>query len=445
MRDIFNSFKQYIKAQGLFHPADRILLAVSGGVDSVVMCELFHRAEYDFGIAHCNFQLRGKESEEDEKFVNKLSEKYGKPFFVKRFDTKNSAKKNGISIQMAARELRYEWFEKVRKSEDYDYIAVAQHKDDETETLMINLIRGTGIAGFHGIYPKNNFIIRPLLFATRDEIEKFARKVKLPFREDSSNRELKYIRNKIRHQVIPILKEINPNLEETITQNIDKIREVEQIYKERIKEKRKEIVVEQDNKTLIPIKKLKSLESAKSYLYEFLRDYGYTSSVVDDIIASLDGIPGKQFFSATHRLVKDRNELIISKNKNAEDVDIEIKQGQTIINYPITLHIKEIANDDNFEISKDKNIACLDQGKLQFPLKLRRWKKGDVLYPLGMDKRKKLSDFFIDNKIPITEKENIFVLESGGKIVWIAGHRIDDRFKITKETEMVYLMELLYC
>jgi len=222
-------FKKFVQKEKLFSADDKILLAVSGGVDSVVMCELFHKAGFNFGVAHCNFCLRDLESDEDEQFVKELSGKYGAGFHSKRFETEKNAKKNGISIQMAARELRYNWFEKLRTTKNYDYIAVAHHKDDEIETFLINLIRGTGIAGLHGIRTKNNFIVRPLLFATKSEIEKFAQKAKLSFRNDSSNQELKYVRNKIRHSIIPILKEINPNLEETIAQNINKIRDVEEI------------------------------------------------------------------------------------------------------------------------------------------------------------------------------------------------------------------------
>ena len=439
---MLQSFKKFIQKEKLFNANDKILLAVSGGIDSVVMCELFHQAGCNFGIAHCNFGLRGPESDEDEKFAKALSGKYGAGFHSERFKTEIYAKENGISIQMAARELRYNWFEKLRKTKNYDYTAVAHHKDDEIETYLINLIRGTGIAGFHGIHTKNNFIVRPLLFATKNEIEKFAQKTKLSFRNDSSNQELKYTRNKIRHSIIPLLKEINPNLEETIAQNIVKIRDVEQIYREHISEKRKKVITEQQGIVMIPIEKLKALNPLRTYLFEFLNVYNFNATVIDDIISSLDGISGKQFFSSTHRLLKNRDELIITKIADTNETEREIHEGQRVIDYPVSMKMRKIVNNTDFEMPENENVACLDYNILQFPLKLRKWKKGDAFYPLGMNGSKKLSDFFIDNKVPISEKENIFVIESGRKIFWIVGHRIDDRFKITKATENIYLVEL---
>jgi len=440
---MLQSFKKFVQKEKLFRADDKILLAVSGGVDSVVMCELFHQAGFNFGVAHCNFGLRGLESDEDEQFVKALSGKYGVGFHAERFETEIYAKENGVSIQMAARELRYNWFEKLRKTKNYDCIAVAHHKDDEIETFLINLIRGTGIAGFHGIHPKNNFIVRPLMFTTKNEIEKFAQKVKLSFRNDSSNQELKYKRNKIRHSIIPILKEINPNLEETIAQNIGKIRDVEQIYRDHISEKRKEVVTERGENAVMLIEKLKALTPLQTYLFEFLNSYNFGSTIIDDIISSLDGISGKQFFSSTHRLLKNRDELIITKLVDTEEAEREIPEGQRVIDYPLKMKMNQIANNTDFEIPENEHIASLDYDKLKFPLKLRKWKKGDAFFPLGMNSSKKLSDFFIDNKVPINEKENIFVIESEGKIIWIVGHRIDNRYKITETTENIYLVELL--
>ena len=247
---MLQSFKKFILNEKLFNADDKILLAVSGGVDSVVMCELFNRANYDFGIAHCNFQLRGKESDEDEEFIRQMAEKYGKPLFIKSFDTENYTKEKGISIQMAARELRYDWFEEVRISEGYSSIAVAHHKDDQIETFFINLIRGTGIAGLHGIYPRQGKIIRPLLFSSKKDILNFAKKEGIAYRTDSSNQSLKYLRNSIRHSIIPALKQINPEIEKTMTETILKIRDVELIYRDRIEEKKKEIIKTVNNNIL---------------------------------------------------------------------------------------------------------------------------------------------------------------------------------------------------
>ena len=471
---MLQSFQKFIQKENLFSRGDKILLAVSGGVDSVVMCELFHKSYYDIGIAHCNFGLRGRYSDKDEKFVKALSGKYKVMFHSVKFKTERYAQKKDISIQMAARELRYSWFEKLRKKKKYKYIAVAHHKDDETETFLINLIRGTGIAGFHGIHTKNNFIVRPMLFATKNEIEEFARETKLSFRYDKSNQELKYTRNKIRHSIIPILKEINPNIEKTISDNIAKIKDVEQIYRKRVNEERKKVVKERDKVAIISIKKLKALGPLKTYLFEFLRVYNFSDSIVKDIISSLDGISGKQFFSSTHRLLKNRDELIITKIATHNKEEREISENRMYLDYPVMMKMRKIVNTtpnplfiggeiDNNTFRRYGNagyknwvfpshlwlggklggVACLDYNKLKFPLKLRRWKKGDAFYPFGMKGRKKLSDFFIDSKISRNEKENIFVIESDGKIVWIAGHRIDNRFRITKTTENIYLVELL--
>lgn len=443
----------YIKKEELFSPSEKILLAVSGGIDSVVMCELFHKANLNFGIAHCNFQLRGVESDEDELFVEKLAEKYAVPFHRVSFDTSVHAKKNKLSIQVAARQLRYNWFEEVRKQFTYKFIATAHHRGDSIETFFINLIRGTGISGLHGILPKQGKIIRPLLFTNKNEIELFSKKNKLKHREDSSNSSDKYVRNKIRHQVIPVLKELNPNLEETINNDIQHLRDVEIIFKKDIENKRIKIVKQEKKHLTISIQKLKKLFPCSIYLFEFLKPYNFNSTVVNEIIESLDAESGKQFFSETHRLIKDREILILESRDKNQDARTKIidpgkkfivkkNQKNLIINDFELSFSSEIQNPKS-RIIKSPSIACLDFEKLEFPLEIRKWEKGDFFYPLGMKGKKLVSDFFIDKKLSLSQKENIWLLTSKGKTVWIIGQRIDDRFKITDKTLKIYFVKIV--
>lgn len=445
---MLNLFTTYIKKEKLFSKTDNILLTVSGGIDSVVMCELFHKAGLKFGIAHCNFQLRGDESEGDENFVEELAEKYRVQFHSVSFDTSAFAKKNKLSIQVAARKLRYDWFEEIRTQFDYSFIATAHHQDDSIETFFINLIRGTGIAGLHGILPKQNNIIRPLLFTNKDQIELFAKKNKLEYREDSSNASDKYVRNKIRHKLIPILKELNPNIHKTIAEDIQRLSDTEKVYKKEIVDKRSKIIKEDKNGIQISIKELKKLNPIEPYLFEFLYPLGFNSATVDEIIESLNGQSGKQFFSATHRLIKDRDFLFLeSRDKNQESRlkkkgNHFIKKNQTeLSNDTLRLNFKTISKSTNYELRTTNSIANIDFDKLEFPLEVRKWKNGDIFYPLGMKGKKKLSDFFIDKKISISEKENIWLLTSKNEIVWVIGLRLDDRFKVTDKTKKIYFVE----
>lgn len=450
---MLNLFNTYIKKEKLFSKTDKILLTVSGGIDSVVMCELFHTAGLKFGIAHCNFQLRADESDGDENFVEELAEKYGVQFHSVSFDTSTFAKKNKLSIQLAARKLRYEWFEEIRTQFDYSFIATAHHQDDSIETFFINLIRGTGIAGLHGILPKQNNIIRPLLFTNKEQIEIFAKKNKLKYREDSSNASDKYLRNKIRHKLIPLLKELNPDISQTISEDIQRLSGTEKIYKKEIENKRSKIVKEDKNGIQVSIKELKKLNPIEPYLFEFLYPLGFNSTTVDEIIESLNGQSGKQFFSATHRLIKDRDFLLVGRMESGErrvengekrklDNTLLIKKNQTkIILDDYKLNIKTKLKTPNSVLRSPDSSANIDFDKLKFPLKIRKWEKGDTFYPLGMKGKKKLSDFFIDKKISISEKENTLLLTSKNEIVWVIGLRLDDRFKVTDKTKKIYFVE----
>jgi len=440
---MLKEFKTFISDQTLFNPNDRILLAVSGGIDSVVMSELFHRAGYVFGIAHCNFGLRGKESDADEAFVEKLAGKYKVPFYCKQFLTVKDAKEKRISIQMAARELRYQWFEELLLKEKYHSIATAHHLDDQVETFFINLLRSTGIAGFHGILPLQGNLVRPLLFTYRDSIEGFARKYKLNCREDSSNLETKYLRNKIRHEVIPIFRELNPAFPHILTETILRMRETEVIFRNSIEEARKKIIRKDKNGIHIRIEDLKKLTPVDIYAFELLYPFGFNEAVIRDILHSPDDSSGKIFYSPTHRLIKDREELILNplpdkKESRLKNAEISIPENKKETRKPIHLTFTKTATGKKFSIDTSKEVANLDLRKIVFPLILRRWKKGDSFYPFGLNKKKKLSDYFIDNKLSIPEKENTWLLCSGIHILWIVGHRIDHRFRVTSQTKEVF-------
>ncbi len=438
-----NSFLRYIVKEQLISGEGKILLTISGGLDSMVMTNLFRKTDYNFSVAHCNFKLRGNESDSDEEFVKNYCEKYNIQLFVKKFNTKEYADKKGISIQMAARELRYEWFENLCDTEGFCCYATAHHKDDQIETFFINLLRGTGIAGLHGILPGQGRVIRPLLFASRCEIEDYAKKNKLSYREDSSNSETKYLRNKIRHKLLPVLKDISPNFIEIITDDIERIRAAEKIYVKEIDRMKREVVSCDEDKITIPISKLLKIDDRKILLFEVLSQYGFNFSQVEDICDSLAGIPGKVFYSGGYKLVKDREDLIIEKQQVDEMAAAQIHAETSLIMKPVKIEISTVEITSEFKMNPRPDYAFLDKDKLVFPLKIRKWKQGDFFYPLGMKNRKKLSDFLIDKKISLFAKQKIYVLLSGDDIVWVIGYRIDERYKITAETKSVFQLRII--
>lgn len=454
--NIDKHFESFINQEKLFSVQDNILLAVSGGIDSIALCELFYQSGLRFGIAHCNFQLRGDESDGDEALVKALAEKHQVPFHTISFKTAAFAKKNKLSIQVAARDLRYNWFEEIRAQHHYKYIATAHHQDDSIETFFINLTRGTGISGLHGILPKQGNIIRPLLFTTKDEISTYVKKHKLNFREDSSNASDKYLRNNIRHHLIPLLKELNPNVENALASTIHHLQDVEQVYKTAIEQNRKKIVKRfttdnhQEGAYSISIKHLQQLKPVETYLYEFLKPFNFNANTVKEIIHSFEKGSGKQFLSGTHRLIKDRDSLLIektesktaSKSKKIATLRINKKQ-ETLISTFLSLRLKKESKPANYKVPQSNAIAALDVEKLKFPLEVRKWQQGDAFQPLGMKGQKKLSDFFIDKKLSLPQKEQTWVLCSENNVVWVIGHRIDDRFKITEKTSQIYLVELI--
>ena len=430
---------EFIIKQKLFKKEDAIMLTVSGGIDSVVMCDLFYKAGFFFGIAHCNFKLRGKESDEDEVFVKSLSKKYKVPFHSKNFDTESDSKKKKKSIQMSARDLRYAWFNKIAKEKKYDFIATAHHLDDSIETFFINILRGTGITGLQGVPIKLGKIIRPLLFANKTMIRNYAKEENLLWREDSSNFTDKYLRNNIRHHIIPSLKKLNAGFEKTIAKELSYLKDAGEIFKKFIEEKKREVVVKEGKNILFNIKKLKDSGYAETILHELLRAYNFSPETTELIAKRMYTTAGKKFLSPTYRLIKDRNFLILTpKSVDKEKKASLLKKHQNSFNNQ-HLHLKIEIMDGGLSqiIDKSIHIAYLDYSTLVFPLRIRKWKQGDFFYPLGMNGKKKLSDFLIDQKIPISEKENVYVLESGKKIAWIINYRLDNRFKILPVTNKI--------
>lgn len=438
---MLDEFTRFVNEQQLVRQDDRVLLAVSGGVDSVVMCELFYRAGFTFSVAHCNFGLRGSESDMDEEFVRELATHYGVPFFVKRFDTSTIAREENISIQVAARRLRYQWFEELRANKGYASIATAHHRNDEVETFFINLVRGTGIAGLRGIPVRNGNVIRPLLFALREDIEAFAAENGLKWREDSSNRLTKYLRNKIRQNIIPALKEINPHIEDVLSADMRRIREAFQVMASQVEEKRKEIMSVKEDHVVISISKLEKLQPLHTYLYEFLRPYDFSEAVVHEIAAALKAEPGKQFYSPNYRLVKDRSELIITPIPK-EELNSYLVWDDREYDQPFLLKLTTVPAGQMITFKAPPFVAYLDKAKLKFPLTLRKWQQGDHFVPLGMKHKKKLSDLLIDRKLSLVQKENVWVLLSANDIVWVVGIRPDDRFRVTPGTKEVLKCEL---
>lgn len=438
-------FKKFIAKEKLFKPDERILLAVSGGVDSTLMAWLFHKAGFLFGIAHCNFGLREMDSDSDEYFVREFAAKLEVPFYSHHFDTLNYATKNRISIQMAARELRYAFFNELVIQRGYNYIATAHHKDDVIETFFINLFRGTGIAGLHGISPKKGKLIRPLLFANRQEIETLAAKEKIVYRNDASNNEDKYLRNQIRHSLIPALEKIDACFPQTMHGNINRLEMTEKIYREKIHETEKKIISKKNDLITIPINKLLELDPLPAYLYEFISPYGFNDDVVNNIIKALKSTPGKLFYSPTHRLLIDRENLLISvlSGQDAKNnIAILINQKDKLITHPVKIKITRTLINKNFVVDENPNVACLNAEKLIFPLTIRKWKHGDIFHPLGARGKKKLSDYFSDHKFSRFDKEKCWLLCSNDTIVWLIGYRISHLVRITAKTKNAFTLTL---
>jgi tRNA(Ile)-lysidine synthase len=390
---------------------------------------------------HCNFHLREEESDRDKKFAAKFAASLKIPFLNHDFDTRAVAKDRGISIEMAARDLRYEWFERLRKNEDASAIAVAHHQDDSIETLLLNLIRGTGIKGLTGIKPRNGKIIRPLLCVSKSDILQYAKIENLPFVVDSSNNLPEFTRNKIRLQVIPLLKTLNPLINEALVQTMYNLTETAKIYEAQIEKEKKNVFDAESGRINIPL--LKNFPSPETLLFELLKGFGFGKEVVFDIHKAIDSQPGKTFYSNTHRLIKDRNAFLLTpvSNENEEKEIYLIQESEkAIIELPFRM---EITCTCEFKMQFQKHTAYLDKDKLRFPLLLRKWEAGDKFIPLGMRGFQKLSDFFTNRKISKPQKEKIWTLLSGEDIVWIVNYQIDNRFKINEDTKNIFIVKLL--
>lgn len=436
-------FEAFVREQKLFDKNDRVLVALSGGVDSVVLGTLMLRSGYTFSVAHCNFHLRGEESNRDERFVRSWAEKNKIKLFVSEFDTYEYMQQKGISLEMAARELRYSMFKNLMTSQGFSLLATAHHADDSAETFFINLLRGTGIAGLHGILPKHDNIVRPLLFATRKDIFDFAKANNIPFVEDSTNEETQFLRNKIRHRLFPLLKDLCPNFDTVIKKDIDRLRETEIVFRSVIERLRADIIEKESNICKINIDRLKKLHPIRILLYELLSEYGFNETDSNNVLASLDKESGKQFFSKTHRLLKDRNYLFITPlNADQHQERYLLNESQNMVNYPMHLIIETLEDLTFVNISKDRNIAMFDKDMLQFPLVLRHWKQGDAFVPFGMRKSKKLSDFFTSEKYSLIEKQQQWLLCSGDDIIWIVGRRTDNRYRISEKTKTILKIEI---
>jgi len=418
------------------------LLALSGGVDSVVMLDLFFKAGYKPGVAHCNFKLRGAESEDDEEFVKNLADKYNAEAFFKSFETSRFAKENKLSVQEAARELRYNWFDELSRKNSFTKIAVAHQLDDQTETFFINLFRGAGLKGLKGIPVKRGKIIRPLMFASRKEIETYAKKNTLVFRNDSSNDSDKYLRNKIRHHLLPQIYELKPGFQDNLQKSFELLKEDSEVLELLLNQKQKALFKTVGDTSTIKTSDIKNFTPA--LLFYFFSTLGINRSVSDALFKSLlKGETGKQFETPTHRLLIDRNNLIVKRReKEIEPAAYLIDESAKTLSYPVHLELKRVENNENFKIEKSKEVAYFDLEKLTFPLKLRKWEKGDRFVPFGMRGKKLVSDFFTDEKVNLFDKENSWILLSGNDIIWIVGYRASNIFKIKATTKQILQAKL---
>lgn len=434
---MIESFKAFVKQKSLCKPTDKVLLAVSGGIDSMVMVEAFKKANFQFGIAHCNFQLRAEASDKDEALVQAIAQQHEVSFYRIKFDTKNAADHYQSSIQMVARELRYQWLEEIRSTHGFQYIATAHHLNDSLETVLYNFSKGCGIRGLHGIPVQQEVIIRPMLFATKSDIVAFAQQEAIAFREDASNASTKYSRNKIRHEVIPKLQLINPSLLDTFKRTLEQLQDTEILFKETIHKYQKEVVEHQNGLIYIRLEPLLTHPAKATILFEILAPYGFNASHIQQLLSNKTQV-GAIFSSELYELLKDREILLIrlkkSKQENIKLVKNKIKK--VLLNSQELVFQYQVVVPTN--LHSPPNEALVDYNKLHFPLVIRHWKEGDRFQPIGMQgKTKKLQDFFSDLKLNRFEKEAVWIIESKGEIVWIIGYRLDERFKVDDNTKEV--------
>lgn len=429
-------FIRYIEHHSLFDLSRKVILAVSGGVDSMVMVDLFQRNRIPYMIAHCNFGLRGIESDGDELLVGALANKYKVPFVAKSFNTHAYSKQRKCSIEVAARELRYSWFAKLATEENLETVVLAHHADDVAETMLINLCRGTGISGLHGILPRNGLYARPLLFAQRSDILAYATERNIKFREDSTNKEEKYSRNNIRKNVLPALRKSYPEVVHSFSRSASIIREQEVVYRAAVERILSQITIKSEHHTAISISRLISCDSPEVALFESLNPFGFNSAQVADILSNIERHSGAVYRSDTHQVVRDRENLFLSKIEEPRQTESYVIEDIHHLNHlPIALGFQPLDSVSMGDIKQNEpNSIVVDADKLTFPLVLRKWEQGDFFTPLGMNGRKKLSDFFQDLKIPSHMKSHIYILESNKKIVWIVGYRMSDLVKVGEKS-----------
>jgi tRNA(Ile)-lysidine synthase len=430
---LLEAFKDFVRKEGLFSPKEPLLVAVSGGLDSVVLCELCHQAGYDIVIAHVNFQLRGEESLRDEMFVSALARRYGRDALVLKADAAAYAEEHKVSVQVAARELRYNWFTSVHDG----VVLTAHHQDDNVETLLMNFFKGTGIAGLRAMLPRQGKVARPLLFATREMLQQFALARGLTWVEDSSNSQDKYTRNYFRHQLIPLLQSVYPAVSHNIADNIERFREIEQLYRQAVEEHKSGLLVQKGEEVHIPVLKLQRSRPLHTLVYEIIQPFGFSARQAPAVMELLDSASGKYALSATHRILKDRNWLIISPLTGAPASHVLIEAPEGMVTYAEGALSFKLLNKGNEAYTDEPSEAWLDAASIQFPLLLRKWRPGDYFYPLGMLKKKKLARFLIDGKRSLAQKERVWVLEMDKKIIWVIGMRIDHRFRLHDNTRQV--------
>ena len=433
---MLEDFKKHIQDHFPNLLQDKFLLACSGGLDSVVLAHLCSQCELDFSMAHCNFKLRGEESDEDEKFVQELAKKLDKSLFIKKFETLEYAHDQKVSVQMAARDLRYEWFNGLMRQKNIKTLVTAHHADDNLETFIINLSRGTGIKGLTGIPSQTRNIDRPFLPFTRIQILEFAKSSNLAWREDQSNAETKYLRNKIRHGIVPLLKELHPTFLANFSETQEFLKQIADISDNHINQLKEDIFKEDGEVIRIKIESLQSLKPLEAYIHALFSAYGFTEW--EDLQHLLTAMSGKVVRSRTHRLVKDRDFLLLTKIADNFQKEFQITKEETEIQLPIGLSISTV----HIIEEVGPNVLYLDKETLKYPLTLRKWQKGDYFYPLGMGGRKKLSKYFKDEKVDVIAKEKQWLLCSGNEIIWVVGKRADDRYKITNSTKKILKIAL---
>ena len=432
-----SKFQEHLKSKFPFLQKAKILIAVSGGLDSMVLLELLLLSKLDLAVAHCNFQLRNAESDGDEAFVKSYCSTHSIHGFFQRFDTKQFAEDEKLSIQVAARKLRYEWFYELLKKENFDFVLTAHHLDDQLETFIINFSRGTGLDGLCGIPSLNDKIVRPLLIFSRAEIETFANENQLKWREDSSNSSDKYLRNKIRHQLVPLLKELNQSFLDSFEKTIQNLSQAQSLVDDASRIVYRKVVTDVDYQKIIDLKELMQLSNYQAYLYQWLSPFGF--SAWQDIYDLVKSQSGKIIFSEQYRLVKDRETLILEPKSITISDEYFIKEKEIQLNFPLKLRFCEVSSG----AFSDSKTIFVDSKLVKFPLQLRKWNKGDYFYPFGMNGKKKVSKFFKDEKFSLPKKETTWLLCSENRIIWIVGERMDDRFKITENTQTILKIELI--